>query len=73
LHIGKISLGETPLGKYLTLSLIGTSYSIQRYKVRERKGQTRETSARGVYGEYTPLHTNGKEINGATRNIEGLH
>ena len=22
---------------------------------------------------YTPLHTNGKEINGTKRNIEGLH
>ena len=28
------------------------------------KWQTRETLARGVYSPYTPLHTNGKEING---------
>ena len=41
--------------------------------MRERKWQTRETLARGVYGGYTPLYTNGKEKNGTTRNIEGLH
>jgi len=40
--------------------------------VRDRKWQTRETLARGVYPPYAPLHTNGKEINGTTRNIEGL-
>ena len=28
---------------------------------RERKWQTRETLARGVYGGYTLLHTKGKE------------
>ena len=47
----------------------GASLTIQRYRVRERKWQTRETLARGVYGGYTPLHTNGKEKNGTTRNI----
>ena len=51
----------------------GASLTIQRYRVRERKWQTRETLARGVYGGYTPLHTNGKEKNGTTRNIEGMH
>ena len=50
---------------------LGASKSTQRYKVRERKWQTRETLARGVYGGYTPLHTNGKK--GTKRNIEGLH
>ena len=51
---------------------LGASKSTQRYRVRERKWQTRETLAWGVYPPYTPLHTNGKEINGNTRNIEGL-
>ena len=32
----------------------------QRYRVRERKWQTKETLDRGVYPPYTPLHTNGK-------------
>ena len=41
--------------------------------MRERKWQTRETLARGIYPPYTPLHTNGKEINGTKRNIEGPH
>ena len=54
-------------------NLRGTSYNIQRYRVRERKLQTRETLARGEYGGYTPLHKNGKEKNRTTRNIEGLH
>jgi len=52
--------------------LTGASYSIQRYRVREKR-QTRETSARGVYGGYTPLQSNGKHKNGTTRHIEGLH
>ena len=43
----------------------------QRYRVRERKWQTRETLARSVYPWNTPLYTNGKEINGTKRrNIE---
>ena len=29
--------------------------------------------ARGVDPPYTPLHTNGKDINGTKRKIEGLH
>ena len=37
------------------------------------KMANRETSARGVCPPYTPLHTNGKEINGTKRNIEGPH
>ena len=50
---------------------LGASKSTQRYRVRERKWETRETLARGVYPPYTPLNTNGKEIN--YRNIERLH
>ena len=53
--------------------LLGASKSTQRYRVRERKWQTRETLARGLYPPYTPLHTNGKEINRTTSNIKGLH
>ena len=64
-----MSLGEWLLGKYPTLSLIGTSYSIQIYRVRERKEQTEETLARGVCGGDTPFYTNGKKMNGATRNM----
>ena len=41
--------------------LRGTSLSIQRYRVRERKWRTRETLVRGVHGGYTLLHTNGKK------------
>ena len=49
-------------------------FLIQRYSVIEReKWQTKETLSRGVYGGYTPRHTNGKEKYGTTRNIEGLH
>jgi len=44
------------------------SKSIQRYRVREKKWQIRETLARSIYdGGYTPLKTNGKK---PTRNIE---
>ena len=50
---------------------LGASKSTQRYRVRERKWETRETLARGVYPPYRPLHTNGEEIN--YRNIERLH
>jgi len=46
------------------LGLARASKSIQRYRVRKRKWQTRETLARGVYGGYKPLHTNEKEKNG---------
>ena len=52
--------------------LRGTSLSIQRYRVRERKWQIRDTLARGVYGEYTTLHSMGKEKKETTRNIKGL-
>ena len=45
------------------------SKSTQKYRVEERKWKTRKTLARGVYPLHTPLHTNGKEINGTTRNI----
>jgi len=51
--------------------LLGASKSIQRYRVRERKWQTKVTLARGVYWGYTPLHTNGKD--GTTSNNKGLH
>ena len=41
--------------------LLSASKSTQRYRVRERKWQTRETLTKGVYPPFTPLHTNGKE------------
>ena len=76
---GCISLVYTPAHQYtfniqrgINWVLRGASLSIQRYRLKEWKWQIWVTLAWGVNGGYTPLHTNRKELNGATRNIEGL-
>lgn len=47
---------------------------IQRYRVRERNGKLEKLyPGVDVYGGYTPLHTNLKEINGTTTIIKSQH